>query len=54
MYNSVDNCCLFDTYRQLNRQLIQRVVYLAGFPEPVGTGPVRPVPGPTGPARFEN
>jgi hypothetical protein len=25
----------------------------AGFPEPVETGPVRPVPGPTGPARFE-
>jgi hypothetical protein len=24
-----------------------------GFSEPVGTGPVRPVPSPTGPARFE-
>jgi hypothetical protein len=23
------------------------------FPKPVGTGPVQPVPGPTGPARFE-
>jgi hypothetical protein len=23
------------------------------LPEPVGTGPVRPVPGPTGPARFD-
>jgi hypothetical protein len=26
----------------------------AGFPEPVGTGPVRPVPGGTGPARYMN
>jgi hypothetical protein len=26
----------------------------AGFPEPLGTGPVRPVPGETGPARYMN
>jgi hypothetical protein len=26
----------------------------AGFTEPVGTGPVRPVPGGTGPARYMN
>jgi hypothetical protein len=28
-------------------------LFWPGFPEPVGTGPVQPVPGPTGPARFE-
>jgi hypothetical protein len=29
------------------------VMLSPGFPEPVGTRPVRPVLGPTGPARFE-
>jgi hypothetical protein len=27
---------------------------LSGFAKPVGTGPVRPVPGGTGPARYTN
>jgi hypothetical protein len=27
MYNSVDGYCLFDTYRQLNRQIVQWIVY---------------------------
>jgi hypothetical protein len=31
MYNSVDICYLFDIYRQLNRQLIQIVVYLGVY-----------------------
>jgi hypothetical protein len=28
-YNSVGSCCLFDEHRQLNRQLVQWVVYLS-------------------------
>jgi hypothetical protein len=31
MYNSVDNCCIFNTYRQLNRQLIQCVICLVVY-----------------------
>jgi hypothetical protein len=30
-----------------------RMLILCGVPKPVRTGPIRPVPGPTGPARFE-
>jgi hypothetical protein len=33
--------------------IVLEVHACTGFPEPVETGPVRPVPGPTGPARFE-